>query len=541
MAPKRLVRKQSVITKIKAFPFDFYLYLNEIRLSIDWDDYAPTLGLPFGISAIAASVLTQSVLHYYTSINSRSKNALFKSNHVQYESIKNSLVPFDKNVGIKARRFPDFQNDLPTTTTFVWTLNVLQGVIILLSIVNTIWIFTGSRSYQLLYCKHKPKYKSAVHPASQESFLFVTIYFLFKLFSSQSESEGEDEEDAAQDANGTTELNDEEYWELKVWQPSKFCLSIFVGLNPISSYISYNYTSKCSSLSIIILIAMISALNYKLIDSFLNLIDDKQIVYSEMFSEFNNKYVKPKTNILKKDASVDATQGPDSLSSVLVNRKPYTFTKSRAFTTHDAKGHAVTEYVEPPADGENLGQGQGQQASFLPPSPSRVPDPRTSRLSSRFPSRRSSVFNHEPNYSVPPSYPFHPQHHDNHHHYRSSTPYENANIHPDLMRSGPFPRLPQSSEGTTFYPYNNYPARESPSHRCNYSARNSPQRLSPMRPNLEYDRRGSADLYDQHIYHEPSGMRSPSPERSPIYYRSPSPRRPPDFSKQQPPPPGAPR
>ncbi|RCK62427.1 Nuclear rim protein 1 [Candida viswanathii] len=104
--------------------------------------------------------------------------------------------------------------------------------------------------------------------------------------------------------------------------PSKFALYLFVGLNPVNLY-----------------------LVYYLMSDFLNLVNDKQILYQEMFQEYNKKFVQPKTNILKKDRMVDATMGPFYLSSLNDNR-PYAFSKLKVFVTHDMKGNAITEYGE---------------------------------------------------------------------------------------------------------------------------------------------------------------------------------------------------
>ncbi|KAI5955273.1 NUR1 [Candida jiufengensis] len=509
MSSKRLVRKQSLISKVQSFPFDTYLYLNEIRLSIDWDEYAVSLGLPLGISICSLSVVIQSILTYYNSINKRSKNSLFNSNYYQYENLKNSIN--------SKKQIHDYEINTSTTNTIMWSLNGLQSLIAILSLVNVVLIYTGRRNYQLLYCKNKPHYKSAVHPASQESIFYMALYFIVNFFS-KDEEDGEDGSENFHD--NTEDIGEGESWQLRVWEPSKFSLYVYIALNPVNNYIIHYYTSEISSLSMIILIMLVTALNYKLIEGFLNLLQDKKILFQETFSEFNNKFVLPKTNILKKDAVVDATMGP-LYSSVLVNDKPYTFTRSKAFTTHDSKGKPTTEYIdstiaEEPENGEtdNLYFPRSQQ-------PSRVP--------SRAASRRGSVYEYPQaqHYIAPPiNYQ-----NDYNNSYYSSTPYQNQLPIGRMQSPGSarFTRTPTYSNNVS---YNRSP---SPTHRSNITMRLSPQRLSPKKPNLDYPKKeGITSSHHSPITRTPQLYRSPSPQRTPVFYRSPSPRRDSDYNRPKP-------
>ncbi|KAI3405572.2 NUR1 [Candida oxycetoniae] len=528
MSSKRLVRKQSLISKVQSFPIDTFLYFNEIRLSIDWDEHAPTLALPLGVISCILSIVIQSILSYYSSINSRSRNILFDSNYYQYENIKSSLR--------SGKRFVDVDVEASRTNTIIWILNLVQTAITVLSIINLLRIFLAKKNYQLLYSKTKPKYKSAVHPASQDSYFVMILYFLFKYLSKDSEEESEESEN--QENGTTTEIADEEFWVLRVWHPSKFGLYLYVGMNPINNYIIYNFTPKCSSLSIIILVTLISALNFKLISNFLNLVQDKQIIYQEMFAEFNNKYVKPKTTTLKKDAMVDATMGPYK-SSVLVNNAPYSFIKSKVFTTHDARGKPVTEYVKPFSDeipnnnnNNNNNNNHNNNVPMFSRSGSRFASRAPSVVSS---SRRPSVVYERQGHHHPSPYAFQRENQ-----YYSSTPFQGPNLHSydEHMANSGFPKFSRSPEVSNPFIYNRSP---SPSHRSHYDPRQkSPQRLSTVPPpNLDYVRRGSIDQFDQNSYHNsPLLYRSPSPRGgaggggTPVYYPSPSPKRYPDLNQQ---------
>lgn len=489
MSTKRLIRKQSLISKLQSFPFDFYLYLNELRLSIDWDEYAFSIGLPTGIGLCSLSLLIQSIVSYYNSINKRSKNVLFNSNYYQYENLK--------SVVNSKRQLHDYEINTSTTNTIMWGFNAIQSVIIFVSVLNSILIFTSSRDYQLLYHKTKPKYKSVVHPANRESYLYLLLYHVVNFFSKDDENEDEDEETL----DSTINIDDGECWQLRVWQPSKFSLYLFVALNPINNFIIGNFTLHFSSLSVIGLLLIVSFSNYKLIDCFLGLIRDKQIIYQETFSEFNNKFVKPKTNILKKDAMVDATLGP-LYSSVLVNHEPYTFTKLKVFTTHDSKGKEVKEFIE----------GENDEAINYYRSDYRSQGRPLSRISSR-----QSSIQHE--IQTLPPFAFR-RGHD----YASSTPYQHHSSTPYQQQSS-FNRSPSPSRYSNNASYNRSP---SPT-RSAFNHRLSPQRLSPGKPDLTHPRRDS--IGHSSLHSSPSFHRSPSPQRGSIFYRSPSPTRQTDTRK----------
>ncbi|KAI5966110.1 NUR1 [Candida margitis] len=496
MSTKRLVRKQSLVSKLQSFPFDFYLYLNELRLSIDWDEYAISIGLPTGIASCAISFGIQSILSYYNSISKRSKNALFDSNYYQYENLK-SLVN-------SKRQLHDYEINTSTTNTIMWIFNGIQTLIMVVSIVNLILIFTSKRDYQLLYHKTKPKYKSAVHPANQESYLYMLLYYIVDFFSK--DDDHEDENDADDDAlNDSISIEEGESWQLRVWQPSKFSLYLYVTLNPINNFIIGSFTSQFSSLSIIGLIAVVSFSNYKLIDSFWCLIQDKQIIYQETFNEFNNKFVKPKTNILKKDAMVDATLGP-LYSSVLVNNQPYTFTKSKVFTTHDARGKEVKEFIEGDHEVPYYQDDMYGHRSRL-----------SSRPSSRLSSRQSSIYEHYADGHTLAPFAFRKTGHD----YVSSTPYQG-------QQHSPFNRMQSPSSSRFSNNANSYNRSPSPT-RSVLNHRLSPQRLSPGKPDLTHPRR---DSVGHSSLHSSPSFRSPSPQRSSIFYRSPSPTRPTDSSRK---------
>lgn len=325
---RRIVRKQSLLSKVKSYPFDFLLYINEIRLSIDWDEYTMTLALPLGALLTVISLVIKVVTNYYESINSKSSNMLFSSDYYQYERLKSSLAR-------KVER-TSYTDEVPITTSILWLLNSIVSLVMVVCLLNTYLVFSLTRNYGLLYCRNKPNSSSVVRSSIEPIPFYETVLIYIGLFFVGNDA---DETDASFEEKLDTEI-----WQLNVWDPSKFSMYVMVWLNPINSLLIHNLTSTSTSLLFIILIcALVSLTFFVLVGKFYTLINDKQILYQEMFTEYNNKFVKPKTTILKKDVLIDSTQGPYD-SVVLTDMAPYAFNKTKLFVTHDLKGDAVHEY-----------------------------------------------------------------------------------------------------------------------------------------------------------------------------------------------------
>lgn len=368
---RKHIRKQSLVSQIQSFPFDLYLYLHELHASIDWDQYNYIIALPLGIISITIFSIIQSILNYYHYINKRSQNILFDSNYIQYEKLKNNII-YNSSKQPQERTTSSIGDkeivDVPFTTTVLWVLKSINWLIIFIGLFNAAKLFTKRKSYGLLYCKLKPKSKNVFKSSIERlSFIIEILAFLLKFFQNEQELEEEQELNSFNESSiimdSTNELiDDNEIWHLNVWDPSKFSLYLFIGLNPINLYIIYYLIGENNSntsftddsnynfiypsyfyLNILILICLIMIIFYKFIEFFLQLINDKQILYQEMFQEYNKKFVNPKINQLKKDAMIDATLGPHYLIS-LNDQKPYSFSKLKVFIIHDIKGKPITEY-----------------------------------------------------------------------------------------------------------------------------------------------------------------------------------------------------
>ncbi|CAI5759483.1 unnamed protein product [Candida verbasci] len=447
MSKNRLIRRQSLITKIQSWPFDFWLYINEIKNSINWDDYHLNIALPLGISLSVILLIVTNILNYYKSISYISNNMLFDTN--EYNKLKNHIIK--KNIV--------YNEENNFTNSILYLFNLISVLIILISLINTCNIFTSKRNYNLLYCKKKPNSSSTLRTSIYKFSIIIEILdFVLNLFHKQDHEDDESSEEEEKEENDEV---DDSIWQLNVWDPSKFSLYLFIVLNPITSFLIYFNNSNNSLLNLISSLTLISVFNYLLISKFLNLINDKQIIYQEMFKEYNFKFVKQKTNIPKKDTMIDATQGP-YYSTVLMDNKSYTFTKSKIFTTHNLKGEKVTEY------GEIKSQTLPKDIYYDSSIPNSV-------LSSRRSSRRSSIYQDNNNNN-------HDFFYNNNSYLRSPSPNKFRN-----NTVSPIRRTPVVSRVNNFHRANDHNFNQ---HQNNLPSTISPQRLSNAnlnsKPHLDY-------------------------------------------------------
>lgn len=329
---EKFIRKQPLLSKIKSYPFDILIYLNELALSIEWDDYADSIALALGVVLLMIYLVIAKILNYYDIVHSKSENILFQTNYNNYERLKARLL--EKNITVQSYNY-----------TFVRFLKWINILLFLASIIICFIIFRSTRNYRLLYCKEKPN-----TPSVKKSKLNHTKFIrkLWKFLGFETLFNNNDKYVLEVELE-----DDKEIFELNVWDPSKFLLFLEIPFNPLNLTLFQFYSVNFFLLRTLSTVTMVSVGIYLLIQKFLTLVNDKQILYQEMFSEFNNKFVKPKTSILKKDVSIDSTKGPIG-STVLTNVKPYSFSKLKVFVTHDANGAQVQHYLNDDLDQQSI-------------------------------------------------------------------------------------------------------------------------------------------------------------------------------------------
>lgn len=346
----RRVRKVPLGEKIRTYPIDVLMSLNEIRLSIDWDDY--------NYHAIIGSGIVNAL---FIGINRLSYNPTNKTSMFQilnYNDYKNRVLSSplalwnNDNSNNGYRQFNHQKSDM-------WN-NVNQALILViyaLSLANTLHLlFFSYRTYSLLYTDNKPKTPSAklltvlkmdgnsdddltILSALGINFNNVLDYITPNFFKSlQEESYYNDTETTNHSDTIEKEYNlfDKDIYQLIVWDPSKFQLTLFSFLNPLVLVVDQLLVSTTAAWKLLAINLLVNYQLYFLVNKFFVLLQDKQVIYQEMFQEFNNKFVKPKTNILKRDVGIDTR---DFNNEIIEQTNPFfQNTKPKVFITHDLDG-----------------------------------------------------------------------------------------------------------------------------------------------------------------------------------------------------------
>lgn len=336
MGRRRLIRKQPLWERIRLYPFDLLLSINETRLAIDWDDYIPQT-LPVG-SVLDALFMVLCKVHSYNKLASgRRQNNVFKTDVNTYRSVVSKAI-----YGSDGSALPIVQES-SRSSPFAWILTLAMATIFLVSLINaanvTLWPY---RNYTLLNTStdySKPKGSNVVKQNVSISAEKGIVDRVLSYFGDRSyyESDTDSEIDTTYEAAPVNK----DVWVLKVWDPSPFQLYLFATFSPITLTIIW-LMSDVVFWKILIGVVGHNCVGFWLTAKFLLLIRDKQIIYQETFNEYNRKYVIPKTSVLKKNAVVDATYGPSALARMTVyDDVAGHLQKDFAFVTHDINGKRI--------------------------------------------------------------------------------------------------------------------------------------------------------------------------------------------------------
>lgn len=334
---KRLLRRVSILERIKAYPLDLILGLNEALVSIDWDDYVHST-LPIGIVLTTVFALLCKIGDRHNTVRLRRLNDLFRADAIVYKQVRNRAI----TGSLDPINYPAVSKEA-SGNRWVWLVNALVVILGLASIINAITVvWISNREYTLLNSSTnaaRPKASNVSKltvSSSDDRGFFGKIFSYFEghlRYLSDDESDGE--------TTYEVEFDRKDVWVLKVWDPSLFQIHLAVTFCPIT-LCAIKLAPLISLWKMLLIIVAYDIAFYSLVSKFLLLIGDKQIIYQETFNEYNRKYVIPKTSVLKKNAIVDATYGPMAASSMVAydDRKGH-LQNENAFYTHDIHGNRI--------------------------------------------------------------------------------------------------------------------------------------------------------------------------------------------------------
>lgn len=322
--------------RIKAYPFDLLLSINEARLSIDWDDYIPHT-FPIGTAVSVLFTAFCKLHHHYSVSKDRTENQLFRTDYSTYQQVvARAMNGGDAPISVAK----------PTSSGkhMAWALHTSIVLIFAYSLLNAISVlWFPYRNYSLLSLSAdmpRPKgsnvVKESVSNTSEKGLLSkVLSYFDEKSFY---------ETDSDSDADTTYEVKvvEKDIWVLKVWDPSHFQLYMAASCSPVTLLAIWLASNTTLVWKLLVSTVLSNAATYFLINKFLELVSDRQIIYQETFNEYNKKYVIPKTSVLRKNAMVDATHGRLAARKRVVHDDLVGhLQKENVFVTHDIDGNII--------------------------------------------------------------------------------------------------------------------------------------------------------------------------------------------------------
>lgn len=337
MGRKRLVRKQPLLEKLRSYPIDLLLSLNEARLSIDWDEYIPhTLAIGTSLNWLF-SILCK-LRHHNSLITGRRDNSVFRTDFHTYKNVVSRAI-----YGNEDGQFI-IAHGQSQTNYLAWVLTTMLAILVLISTINALNVLVFPfRNYTLLNSSTsyaKPKGSNVVKQNVSISPQLGLVSRILGYFGERSfyETESDSEIDTTYEVAPVNK----EVWVLKVWDPSPFQLHLFATFSPLLLFATWVVSNDVALWKILGGICMFNGSTFWLTSKFLLLLSDKQIVYQETFNEYNRKYVIPKTSVLKKNAIVDATRGASAPARITVyDDKVGHLQNDYAFVTHDINGKQI--------------------------------------------------------------------------------------------------------------------------------------------------------------------------------------------------------
>lgn len=297
MPRDRIIRKPTLFSRIKAYPFDLLLSINERRELIDWDSHAVSFALPLG----HLLTFVFFVCCFVQGIQSKGSTSDF----FDYDDFDRVLGNHDNS-----KKSSVLDNITGGLLMLLWSLCLL----------NCFLFLSKSRTYHIYNKDLNDKSGSASLNKVERSRSFLeNIQEYFNMVRSESTVD--------------------EYWELRVWDPSKFSTYLFISFSPLNLiYLRSNTPSTITNFLLSLLNSFL--LHYLIIFKFTQQAKDKKTLYEETMNEYQSKFVNPRLSTIRRSVGIDATKGPYS-GEFVVTEMPGKYAK--VFKTHDFKGRQITE------------------------------------------------------------------------------------------------------------------------------------------------------------------------------------------------------
>ncbi|KAL7750805.1 hypothetical protein RI367_003762 [Sorochytrium milnesiophthora] len=300
------VRKRSWWDRASAYPGDMWLKIMEDYETFDWDRFHNALSWPVALGlnvlyllcSIAASLDRSPSVGYPLPLSFANNLAATKSTstigtvpmaagkgnvhvNVRKLALEDNIVPFDI----------DWQAWIPAGFYYwVWTVEALLCSI---SVGNALYLLTKTKRYYLFEADDDDPPRSSnarkviLNPTVPEwshGFLGHLVWTFYQSIT-------------------RAPANSRLVWQLSMWDPPIFALNLFCCFSPAQVMLlhRFQFSSFLSDLGLLILLpAMFIALAYK----YRGLVNDKQIIFGQVYREYHTKLVNPRIFVRKETIAI---------------------------------------------------------------------------------------------------------------------------------------------------------------------------------------------------------------------------------------------
>lgn len=260
----KLVRKTQ--TSWRSLVLDQMLELSENISLLDWDKLSARWALPVGLA-----------------INSIHWSACIQASYLQ-KTLDDNIFVSRKGGSREAGRSASH-----------WWLHAMRLsclFFITMSIINALYCFTRQKEYQIRHKRTNPPGDSAfnISPTTTETstkrndvsktvFDRISSHFGHPYHSTSIEG-----------------MN-----SLMAWNPSKMSLRLFAVFSPLHAILTWMMPRNAMTF---IFLLLLSCETFYLIVFFERHVEDKKIIYGQVFSEYESSFVQPRIGVMKRDVGV---------------------------------------------------------------------------------------------------------------------------------------------------------------------------------------------------------------------------------------------
>lgn len=310
----RRIKKTPFLTKVKSFPFDLFLSINESLAVLELDNLPQTYHIYLGLAADITMIL---IRLYFVRFETKKKRdaALFHS--IGNNKARGGSGYYSLSAQAAAKR---------RSSNAIYSILMMTALALFaISVINTLVCFLQTKKYTLFGrdVSNVPGTPSAALEPLETPCddLNQSGDAQFKTMIKKRLSGFMSPAPAPPVVDPTTTDRPTRVWVLNVWEPSLFHLNIFALFSPI--HVIALWFGPLSFVQVFITLPAFSFALYAMSHMFLVYVKDKNIISGEVLGEFDKKVVHPLLGVIKQDAAVGADGSCEFYDAALDNKSVY--------------------------------------------------------------------------------------------------------------------------------------------------------------------------------------------------------------------------